>query len=714
LLGKVVSHYEVTGALGEGAMGEVYAARDTLLGRSVAIKILQVRGVATEESRVRLLQEARAASSLNHPNIVTIHDVVRDGDVDCIVMELVTGETLAMRLKRGPIPLNETLEILDRIADALAAAHASGIVHRDLKPANVMLTSSGGLKILDFGLAKLFANTEDDPDARTAFRTDKGIIVGTPSFMSPEQVLGKPLDGRSDLFSLGSIAMEMLTGRNPFRAHTIVETMQKVAYGEAPSFENVPALMVPVLERLLARDKADRYQTADELRTALAELRAGAVSQTLRLKERSAAVRAPMRRRFAVVMAAVTLIAVGIAASRLWRRTGSTFVAPVTARDHVVRGNALLSAYWRRGYIDQAREEFQRAIAIDPKDAAAHAGLAMAYWRQYDRDDDRAWLELALKNGRHAVALNPELTSARVALGVAELSGGDTAAARKRLEATLVTDPGNATAHRWLGEAAARTQDDKTAEAELRKAVALRANDVELHSALGSFLYRNGRYDDAAAEFRRAASLAPDYASAYRNLGAALHMRGDYAGAAGALQQSLEIEPDATVYSNLGTLYFFQGLYPQSVTAFEKALQLGANNHLIWANLGDAYRWTPGNQDKAREAFTTALHLLADEIRAHPDDATLQSRRALYLAKQGDGAGALSVAGALMARNEQGPQNLYRIALAFELAGARAKSLSALAAALRNGYSSEEVKVDPELASLRRDVQYQRMMVAVR
>jgi TOMM system kinase/cyclase fusion protein len=272
LLGRTVSHYQVTRALGAGAMGEVFAARDTLLGRDVAIKILQDGG-AVEESRLRFLQEARAASALNHPNIVTIHDVVRDGEIDCIVMELVCGQTLDDRMCDGPVPLEETLDILDRIADALSAAHARGIVHRDLKPANVMLTPSGGLKILDFGLAKLFTGSDIAPESLPAVRTQSGIIVGTPSFMSPEQVRGQPVDGRSDLFSLGSIAVEMLTGRNPFEEDSVVATMHRISYGDPPSLEDVPAIAIPMLERLLARDAADRYQSADELRGAIAAIR---------------------------------------------------------------------------------------------------------------------------------------------------------------------------------------------------------------------------------------------------------------------------------------------------------------------------------------------------------------------------------------------------------------------------------------------------------
>ncbi len=709
-------------------MGEVYSARDTLLGRTVAIKVLQGAAVATEETRRRFLQEARAASALNHPGIVTIHDVVRDGDDDCIVMELVEGKTLDDHVLRGPLELDEVLSIVERIADALAAAHARGIMHRDLKPANVMLTASGGLKVLDFGLAKFLPSFEVDTNAPPAIRTQSGVVVGTPLYMSPEQVMGQPIDARSDIFSLGSMAVEMLIGRHPFEADSVVATMHRIAYSEleAADLAALPAVARGLLSRMLARDKSERFQTADDVKQAIAEVRAGRAVAA----PRSTISRSVKMRRLAIPLGILLLVILGLAAATpLWRNRAvtasavtapaatparETFTPPRTAPDHVRRGNELLSAYWRKGYVDNAIEEFQRAITLDANHAAAHAGLSTAYWRRYDLGKDKAWLDLALKNARHAVELDPQLASAHVALGVAEYASGNIDAARKELEQTLAIDPANAVAHRRLGDVAAAGKDLVTAEAELRKAIALEPKNAELRNVLGWFLYRATRYQESADAFRQAAALAPDFASAYRNLGAPLHMLGDYAGAARAFQQSLEIEPDATVYSNLGTLYYFQGLYPQSVAAFEKAVQYGANNHVVWSNLGDAYRWTPGNQQKARDAFVTALHLLNEEIRARPDDAALQSRQALYLAKQGDRANALTAADAVMTRKEKDPESLYLLAVAYELAGARAKSLTALDRAIRNGYSTEEVKADPELASLRRDVQYQRMMVAVR
>ena len=732
MLGKTVSHYEVTHLLGAGGMGEVYAATDTLLGRAVAIKVLHTEDVVTEESRLRFLQEARAASALNHPNIVTIYDVIRQRDLDCIVMELVQGETLDARVARGPVPLDEALDILDAIAGALAAAHARGIVHRDLKPGNVMLTFDGRVKVLDFGLAKLLGELPGGSNTPASPHTQSGIVVGTPAFMSPEQVKGQPIDGRSDLFTLGTIAMEMLTGVNPFESDSVIATMHRIGYDAAPPLGGLPEPAATLVARMLAKDRDHRIQSATEVREAIAGIRSGKTIEepvTLDVAENVAPIRKrpAALKRAAAAAAVLTVVGLGVTGSKIWRAQAAkppapvaasmatpAFTAPRTALDHVNAGNELLKTYWRKGYVDKAVEEFQRAIALDANHAPAHAGLATAYWRKYDREKDKAWLELGLKNARHAVELDPQLAVARVARGITELASGNADTARKELEQTLVIDPNNAPAHRWLSEVALRAKDERAAEAELRKALALQPRDIDVQNVLGTFLYKSARYQESVAMFRQVIALAPDFASPYRNLGASLHMLGDYSGAARALQQSLEISPKASTYSNLGTLYFFQGLYPQAVSAFEKALQLGANDHVMWANLGDAYRWTPGNQAKAREAFTTALHLLEEETRANPDDATLRSRQALYLAKLGNAAAALAAADSVVKRGEKNPQNLYRLALAYELGSARDKSLKTLSKAIRGGYSVEEVKVDPELASLRRDVQYQRMMVKVR
>src|SRR5688572_27745294 len=217
--GTRLGPYEIVALAGSGGMGEVYKARDTRLSRTVAIKILPPHIAEDAALRARFEREARAISSLDHPNICVVHDVGRSGTVDYIVMQFLEGETLAQRLGRGPLPLPDLLRHGAAIASALHQAHRAGILHRDLKPGNVMLTPSGA-KLLDFGLAKT-ANPAADPidgTSTTEFggATLPGTILGTLPYMSPEQIEGKPLDARSDIFALGGVLYEMATGRRAF------------------------------------------------------------------------------------------------------------------------------------------------------------------------------------------------------------------------------------------------------------------------------------------------------------------------------------------------------------------------------------------------------------------------------------------------------------------------------------------------------------------
>ena len=204
MIGRTLDRYRIDGKLGEGGMGVVYSATDPQLGRAVAIKVLPPEATADASRKQRFAQEARAASALNHPGIVTVYDVASDGGTDFIVMELVTGRTLDQILAGRGLGVVRALRYSVAIADALAKAHGAGIVHRDLKPSNVMVTEDDRIKILDFGLAKLFDET-DERAATQMMLTDRGSIVGTAAYMSPEQARGEKLDGQSDIFSFGSV-----------------------------------------------------------------------------------------------------------------------------------------------------------------------------------------------------------------------------------------------------------------------------------------------------------------------------------------------------------------------------------------------------------------------------------------------------------------------------------------------------------------------------
>ena len=278
--GARLGSYEVIDRLGAGGMGEVYRARDTRLGRTVAIKVL--RAGADPDLLHRLDREARAASALNHPNIVHIYDVGETdsrGGTHYVVMELVEGETLRRRLRPGPLAMGELLDLGAQLADGLAKAHRAGIVHRDLKPENLMVTPDGVLKILDFGLAKIVAAPLKDVsagDTLSRHGTQVGMLMGTLEYMSPEQASGRTVDHRTDQFSLGLILHEMATGRPSFRRDTPAQVIAAVIERDPEPLgrlrPDVPRALEALVSRCLQKDPERRFAKTDELASELAVL----------------------------------------------------------------------------------------------------------------------------------------------------------------------------------------------------------------------------------------------------------------------------------------------------------------------------------------------------------------------------------------------------------------------------------------------------------
>jgi len=264
--------YEILSPLGAGGMGEVYRARDTRLERAVAIKILPAHLSTDPARKLRFEREAKTVSALNHPNICSLFDVGSQDGTDFLVMECIEGESLADRLAKGPLPTEQVLKIGTEIADALDKAHRGGVVHRDLKPANIMITKSGA-KLLDFGLAKpAIAPTTGVTVTNTAGSspvTEQGTIVGTYQYMSPEQVEGKELDGRSDIFSLGAVLYEMLTGKRAFEGKSPFSVASAILEKEPAPIPSIkpltPRSLDHVVLRCLAKDPDDRWQSARDL-----------------------------------------------------------------------------------------------------------------------------------------------------------------------------------------------------------------------------------------------------------------------------------------------------------------------------------------------------------------------------------------------------------------------------------------------------------------
>jgi serine/threonine-protein kinase len=390
MIGTTLSHFRITDRLGQGGMGEVYRGEDTRLGRSVAVKVLPAAFVADPERLARFEREARLLASLSHPHIAGIHDVGQDGDTHFLVMELAPGETLARRLERGPLPLDEALDVAVQIADAVAAAHDQGIVHRDLKPGNVMVTADGAAKVLDFGLAKAVA-----PEAISGSAPDlsqsptlahagtlAGVLLGTAAYMSPEQAKGRTVDRRSDVWAFGCVLFEMLSGRAAFAGETVAETLAAVLRAE-PEWSalpaGTPAGVVAVLRRCLEKDPRRRLHDVSDARLLLEEARGEGPPAAVGPE-------APSRRRWREALAwTLATLAVATAGVLVWKAAHpARAVAPLTRLSMTLPATQVL-AFTDVPILSLSPNG--RALAFSAIDTAA--GRAMVHVRAFDQAEAR-------------------------------------------------------------------------------------------------------------------------------------------------------------------------------------------------------------------------------------------------------------------------------------------------------------------------------------
>ncbi len=344
MIGQTLAQFKILDKLGEGGMGVVYRAKDTVLDRPVAIKVIRPEAMAHPLRKERFIREAKAASALNHPNIITIYEIGTANELDFIAMEFVAGKTVERLIGRRGLPLAEALRCAIQVADALATAHAAGIVHRDLKPANIMVTEKKLVKVLDFGLAKLIdpVEVEDatlgDETAATrslrmdeALRTEVGVIVGTAAYMSPEQAEGRKVDARSDIFAFGSVLYEMLSGQRAFQGDTRMAILSAIILKEPTPLsqvaEGIPAEVERIVWRCLHKEPDRRLQHMDDLKLALEELRDDSFSGRLSavtVAPPPQPTEKPVRRRFwaGLAVAAMLLLAAGGGLGWWWSRRG--------------------------------------------------------------------------------------------------------------------------------------------------------------------------------------------------------------------------------------------------------------------------------------------------------------------------------------------------------------------------------------------------------
>ncbi len=750
--GSKLGPYEILAPLGAGGMGEVYRARDDRLHREVAIKVLPSAYSFDETARQRFLREARAASALNHPNIITIYESDFFNGIVYIAMEYVRGRTLADLMHERPLTDDESITYATQIAEALAKAHAAGIIHRDLKPGNIMVTEDGLVKVLDFGLAKLetaaAAGAHDTPAPTASLLSIPGTTMGTLSYMSPEQARGEPVDARSDIFVFGIVLFEMLTRQLPFEGENILALMHALHFGAPKDLAylrpDLPKDLVAIVGRCLQKQPSGRYQNATEISR---DLRAVAAAHKLSNSSRttptftaepsvkvtghreaaSASGKKLRSRKMAIGLVALCMIAAAVVLAS--RNRILELVRPATARspseskagteappDNPFALQQQAQTYLERwdvpDNLDRSLALLNRALELDANYAPAYASLTFAYFEKNRRNPDPQWVKQATQSAARALQLNDDLAEAHLAGGVAAMLNGHNDEAEREFNKAAELDPKSSKPHLWTGFMFSASGKTQAAEKELNRALALDPSSWRARMDLGLLYYKTARYPEAAGAWEQVSKLTPDNFIVLNNLAAVYHMLDRYDDAAAALQRSLQIKPNAYTYGNLGTLRFFQGRYEDAVPAFEKAVQLEANEYLWWGNLGDGYRWAPGQRAKAKPAYENAIRLARERLAAYPDDQDARTYLALYLAKTGDRNSALAEVAKFDHTAQREAENLFRSAIVHELCGERDAAIATLSAAVKQGYSLREIRNEPELLSLRADPRYQTLLTS--
>jgi serine/threonine protein kinase/Tfp pilus assembly protein PilF len=569
VIGKTISHYRIIELLGEGGMGVVYLAEDITLGRRVAMKFLST---TTKEYRARFLREARAVSALTHPNIATVFDYGETTEGQpYIVMELIKGQPLNEKLRKGSLPLPEAVRIVSSIAEALGEAHHQGVVHRDVKPSNVVITERGQVKVLDFGLVKQISEQQSlagDPNQKTlpSTRTRSDVIVGTPLYLSPEQATGKTVDGRSDLFALGVVLYECITGQSAFAGDSVIEIGAQVIHitPAMPSKLNdhIPPELDRITMKAIEKKVEARYQTADELIGDLREVlptlnadgyRKGRSTESLpQLNTRSGSAFTtmiePFRRpgpNLGVFILAILMMALASWAFLRWWKP-SPYKPNANAQAWYDQGTGAL----RNGAFLQASRALEQAVANDEKFALAHARLAEA-WFELDYTDK------ALQEMLRARALAPN---------------------RSQLASTdaLYLDAINATI----------TRDFLVAINAYTELVRLAPKEAQVHLDLGRAYEKNEEPKKAIESYGEATNRNPQYATAFLRVGSLYARQLDQARATAAFDKADTIyqaagnyEGQAEVSFERGVLFDKTGKLAEARQHLGRALQLAKTSN---------------------------------------------------------------------------------------------------------------------------------------
>lgn len=768
MIGSIISHYKILEKLGEGGMGVVYKAEDTKLHRTVALKFLPQDKLASRADSVRFAREARAAASLNHPNIATIFEFDEVEDTSShtteafIAMEYVEGTTLQEIIKRGPLPLDLITSIALQLATALQTAHKKNIVHRDLKPGNVIMTPDGVAKILDFGVSKLVTGE---------ITTTVGKVAGSPAYMSPEQAQGGHVDQRSDLFSLGVVLYEMVSGRRPFTGEHDAQVLYLIINIEPESPSRFRKDLPPGLERLILRllekEPSRRYQTAAEL---IADLQGfpqpGKSVQRLRL---SSLLRRTWRQAMVGLLVIVALVYVATLLDNRHKPDTLPDVAvlPFVNVDQDRSGQAFCD-----GLVEiltsklTELQRFQRSISVvpateirnrkitTPSDAYKTLGASLVITGSYQRVTEGVRLTLTIIDAieirqlrsvvvddpltnvatfqdgivmRLASMLDVELrpqtlrhlasdstTNPRAYTLFLEAKGFMQRGLKTRQLDTAITlftkaleeDPRYTDAYAGLASAYEALGQNEKAESVQQQAVKIRPDSWRAYNDLGLFYSRRARFEDAARAFQRVTELSPDNIRGYNNLGGTLLYLERDDEARQMFERSLAIIPNHIALSNLGSLlFYYEKSYAEAASIYEQALLINDRDYRVWGSLASAQYW--GNQrPKALENYITAVRLGEEKRMFEPQNAKLLSYLADFYSMMQQKDTSLSLIEHALAIPPPNSEIMARAAEVYDQLGIRDKALEWIERAQANGYPTAIVERSPGLAELRKDKRF--------